>query len=130
LSRFLRTKEQVMLNKTSMLAGLAALFAAGAAQAQCVSCSYETYYQPVTVRHCEQLVPLAVVQPVITEQVVPVVSFHRVRRVHFVHRTTYVRHVRAEPVYHFSGYDARGYGYGFSARPTTYDLSYGLLSGR
>ena len=116
--------------KTSFFAALGGLAAfaatAGSAQAQCGNCSYET----VVVKHCEHFTPHHVVRRVVTEQIVPVVTYRKVRRVRYVRHTWYTRHVtwRAVP----DGYDA--YGYALGMRPyhnwRNLDGSYGLVYGR
>jgi hypothetical protein len=124
-----------------VLGGAAAFLAAGgSAQAQCLSCGYETVYRPVVVRQCRPLasqgvvpqvvVPHVVVQPVVTTRIVPVVTYRAVRRVHYVRRVVY-----SPALVDVEGYDRFGWGYGpgvghprefFAGYPL--DPSYGLIS--
>jgi hypothetical protein len=109
--------------KSSVLAalgGFAILAATGAAaQAQCANCSYQTYYKPVVVKHCRHVVPHTVMRPVVTQQVVPVVSYQTVQRTHYVPQTYYSTYYTTQRVH--GGY---GYGYGgqnyYSGQPVGY----------
>jgi len=101
-----------MIKKPSVLAAIAGFAAlagvSSAAQAQCVNCSYSTYYRPVTVKHCRHVVARTVLQPVVTQQVVPVVRYQTVQRVQYVPQTYYSSYTTSTPV-------QPGYGYGYAA---------------
>ena len=82
-----------MLKESYFLAALGGLTILAAtsvsAQAQCANCSYQTYYNPVVVKHCRHVVPHTVLRPVVTQHVVPVVRYQTVQRTHYVPQTYY-----------------------------------------